>query len=136
LQLADDGRCSLVVRGKKEKKALVGDAEQQALLGAQRDDSEGGEKVLATVQLPAIGPQQWHTLKLRFEGATITGLVDEKPVLQVVDALYAQGMAGLMAQGDQKRLSTPFFDNLLLTGVRAPVPATSLAAPGHLPLYR
>jgi galactosylceramidase len=78
LQLADDGRCSLVVvRGKKEKKALVGDAEQQALLRAQRDDSEGGEKVLATVQLPAIGPQQWHTLKLRFEGTTITGLVDE-----------------------------------------------------------
>jgi galactosylceramidase len=57
-------------------------------------------------------------------------------VVQVVDALYAQGMAGLMAQGNQKRLSTPFFDNLLLTGVRAPVPAPTLAAPGQVPLYR
>lgn len=45
LQLHGDGKCGLVVvRGKKDKKKLVGDAEQQALLKKANDESEGGEK--------------------------------------------------------------------------------------------
>ncbi len=136
LQLTDDGHCSLVVvRGKKEKKALTGDTEQQALIKAQKDDGEGGEKVLGTIHLPNIGPNQWHKLTLRFEGTAITGLFDEKPVLRVVDELYPHGMAGLLAKGEKNNHSTPFFDNLLVKDVNAPLPKPSLAAPRQLPIY-
>jgi galactosylceramidase len=136
LQLGADGGCRLIViRGKKEKKKLTGDAEQQAIIKAQKDEGEGGEKVLGTVYLPNIGANQWHNLKLRLEGSTITGLVDEKPVVKVTDTLYPRGMAGLLAGGGMKKLSTPFFDNVLIKGVNAPVPKPSTAVPGQLPIY-
>lgn len=136
LQLGDDGQCRLVViRGKTEKKKLVGDAEQQALIKAQQDDGEGGEKVLGIVHLPDIGPNRWHNLKLRFDGSTITGLVDEKPVLSATDTLYARGMAGLMAGGEKKKLSMPYFDNVLIKAINAPVPRPSSATPGQSPIY-
>ena len=121
LQLGDDGQCRLVVvRGKKDKKKLVGDAEQQALIKAANDLSEGGEKVIGTNQLSNISSNQWHKLKLRFEGSTITGLVDEKPVITATDPLYSHGMAGLMAGGDSKKLSMPYFDNILIKPIHAP----------------
>ncbi len=142
LQLGDDGQCSLVViRGKKEKKKLVGDAEQQALIQAGNDDSEGGGEVLGTVQLPNIRPHQWHKLKLRFEGSAITGWVDEKRVVNATDTLYSQGMAGLLAGGDAggkdnavEKLSTPYFDNVLINEVNAPVPMPSKATVGQSPI--
>jgi galactosylceramidase len=138
LQLGDDGRCRLViVRGKKDKKKTLGDAEQQALIKAGKagDDSEGGEKELGAVQLPDIGPNQWHNLKLRFDGTAITGFVDDKPVLTATDTLYIRGMAGLMAGGDKKKLSTPYFDNVLIKGVNAAVPKPAAARPGQSPIY-
>lgn len=136
LQLGSDGQCRLIViRGKKEKKQITGDAEQQAIIKAQKDDSEGGEKMLGTIKLSHTGPNQWHNLKLRFEGATITGLVDGKLVLKVTDSLYSRGMAGLMAGGGNKKLSMPFFDNVLIKGVNMPVPKPSLAAQGQTPIY-
>lgn len=136
LQLGDDGQCRLVViRGKKEKQA-VGDAEQQALLKAGKDDSEGGEKELGSVQLANIGSNQWHNLKLRFEGSTITALVDEKSVLSATYPLYSRGMAGLMAGGERKKLSTPYFDNVLIKAINAPRPKPSVLAPGQLPIYK
>ena len=138
LQFADDGQCRLVViRGKPEKEQLVGDAEQQALIKAGKDDSEGGEKVLATAQLANIGPRRWHNLKLRFAGSTITGLVDEKPILTSTNTLYSRGMAGLLAGacGDRK-LSTPYYDNLLINVVNAPQPKPSSAAKDQVPIYR
>jgi galactosylceramidase len=137
LQAGDDGQCRLVViRGKKEKKKAVGDAEQQALIKAGKDDSEGGEKVLGTVPLPSVGSNQWHNLKLRFEGSTITGLVDGKPVLSATDTLYSHGMAGLMAgPQDKKKLSMPYFDNVLIKAVNGPVPKPSSPAPGQSPIY-
>ncbi len=136
LQLRDDGQCRLVaIRGKIDKKKAVGDAEQQALIKAGKDEGEGGEKVLGTVQLSGIGPGQWHRLKLRFEGTTITALVDDKPALNATDRLYPQGMAGLVAGGDKKKLSTPYFDNVLVNRVGARVPKPSFARPGQQPLY-
>jgi galactosylceramidase len=136
LKLGANGQCKLVVvRGKKDKKKPVGDAEQQALLKAQKDESEGGEKELGTVQLSNIGPNQWHNLKLRFEGSTITGLVDDKPVLNATDSLYPRGMAGLTAGGEKKILSTPYFNNVLIKPINAPVPRPSSAAPGQSPIY-
>ena len=139
LILGDDGQCHLVlIRGlKRNPKKLEGDVEQQALIKAGKagDDSAGGEKVLGTVQLPGISPNQWHNLKLRFEGATITGFVDDKPVLSATDNVYARGMAGLRAGADKEKLSTPYFDNLLIKGINAPVPGPSTAMPGQLPIY-
>jgi galactosylceramidase len=137
LQLADDGQCRLLVqRGKEDKKKLVGDAEQQALIKAGNDDSEGGERELGVIHLPGISANQWHNLKLRFEGSTITGLVDEKPVLSATNGLYARGMAGLMAGSGEKKLSTPYFDNVLINGVNAPAPAPSLTTAGQSPIYK
>ena len=136
LQLGSDGNCQLVViRGKKDKKKATGDAEQQAILQAQKDEGEGGEKVLGTIQLPSISPNQWHNLKLRFEGSTTTGLVDDKPVLSVTDTLYIRGMAGLLAGAEKKKLSTPYFDNVLIKGLNAPLPNPSSAVPGQSPMY-
>jgi galactosylceramidase len=67
LQLAADGELKLVVvRGKIDKKALVGDAEQQALIRAGADAGAGGEKVLAATRMPGVGAGQWHRLTLQF----------------------------------------------------------------------
>lgn len=137
LQLAADGQCRLgVSRGKPDPKKLVGDAEQQAIIRAQTPDFEGGEKVLGTIQLPNIAANQWHKLKLRFEGSNITGWVDDKQVLQTTDTLYAKGMAGLLAGVAAKKLSTPYFDNVLINELNAPVSQPSSPAPDQSPLYR
>lgn len=137
LQLGDDGQCQLIViRGKEDKKKAIGDAEQQALIAAGKDDSEGGEKVLGTVQIQNVGSEQWHNLKLRFEGAMITGFIDEKPLLTVTNGLYSRGMAGLLARGTKEKLSTPYFDNVLIKGVNAPVPGPLFGVPEPSPIYR
>jgi galactosylceramidase len=136
MQLCDGGQCRLVViRGKQDKKKAVGDAEQQALIKAQKDDSDGGERVLGTVQVPNIGAKHWHNLKLCFQGSTITGSVDGKPVLTGTNTLYSHGMAGLLAGPAGKKLSMPYFDNLLIKASDAPMPSPSLPAPGQLPIY-
>ena len=133
LQLEDGGRVSLVVvRGKVDKKALVGDAEQQALIKSQRDDGEGGEKVLATGTAGGAG---WHTLKLRFEGTTIRGYVDGAQVVQADDALYGRGMAGLMAGPTASGLGMPYYDNVVINRVDGAPPADTKALPGQVPLY-
>jgi len=135
--LADDGQCHLVViRGlKRDKKKLEGDAEQQALIKAGKDDSEGGEKELGRVQIPNIGANQWHNLKLRFAGTNITALVDDKQVLTVSDPLYSHGMAGLRAGSGKKNLSTPYFDNVLIKGIGSPAPQATKALPGQAAIY-
>jgi galactosylceramidase len=136
LELADGGRCRLVaIRGKKDPKAITGDAEQQALIRAGRFDGEGGELVLGEAAVPAVKAGRWIKVALRFEGATITGLVDGKVVLTAQSPLYERGMAGLLAGGDKTRLSMPYFDNLLIkpVGARTPKPAT--AGRGQTPIY-
>jgi len=136
LQLGDDGQCRLVVvRGKRDKAKPVGDAEQQALRRPRKDDSEGGEKVLATARLPNIGPNQWHTLKLRLEGSNIIGFVDDKAVLSGTDTLYRRGMAGLLAGSREQNLSTPYFDNVLIKASNAPVPKPTSALSIRSPIY-
>jgi len=138
LQLGGDGLCQLVVvRGKKDKKKPVGDAEQQRLIAVQADEAEeGGEKVLGSAQVEAFQTGRWHQLKLRFAGTTLTGLVDGKVVLTVNDSLYPRGMVGLMAGPmDKGRFSMPWYDNLVInsTGGTPPQPAT--AASGQTPIY-
>lgn len=135
LQLDEGGRVSLVVaRGKADKKALVGDGEQQAMIRAQHDDSEGGEKVLAAGQV--AGGTGWRALTLRFEGTTIRGFVDGTQVVQADDALYGRGMAGLMAAPTAAGFSMPYFDNVVVNRIGAPLPAETKALPGQSPIYR
>lgn len=137
LTLGDTGECRLVViRGlKADRKKLEGDAEQQARIKAGRDDRDGGELVLGTNHLAGISSNQWHNLKLRFEGVTITGLVDDQPVLTVTNNLYPRGLAGLRAGSGKVKLSTSYFDNVLIKAVNAPAPKPSSPMPGQTPIY-
>jgi len=116
LSLAADGLCRLVVVRGKISNAPVGDADQQALARSKSEALRGGELELAATHLDKIAPREWHTLKLRFEGTRITGSVDGKQVLSAENDLYLTGMAGLMTGGGAKVLSTPFFDNVAITG--------------------
>lgn len=137
LQLNSAGELELtVVRGKVDKKALVGDAEQQALIKAENDANEGGEKVLATARVPGITPKRWHNLKLRFKGDQMTGFIDGKQVVTAKDGLYARGMAGVIAGADTKKVSMPYYDNVTINQVNGPVPKDSKPKPGQGPIYR
>jgi galactosylceramidase len=137
LELAQNGECRLVaVRGKKDKAKLVGDAEQQALIKKSNDASPGGEMVLASKQLPGVAAGSWHKLTLRFEGSQITGFVDDKQVLSATDSLYLTGMAGLLAGREGNRLSTPYFDNLIIGAPGAKVPSVAASSPLSTPIYR
>lgn len=135
LQLKADGVCELlVVRGKARKKAPVGDAEQQAILRAQNDEIEDGEKLLASAQLSDIAPYERHNLQLRFEGANIIGLVDGKPVLSASDALYSCGMIGLLAGQEETVTSAPYFDNLRIDPLHQALPLAEIASKSA-PIY-
>ena len=136
-ELSSTGACRLVVtRGKRNKKQVVGDAEQQALIQKANDESLGGELVLGTVQLDQVKPGEWYQLTLRMVGPQLTVLVEGKPVIETTDATYATGMAGLMArQIDRKRLSTPYFDNLTINEPSAATPAATEPASGYKALY-
>lgn len=133
LRLSASGDLDLTVaRGKIDKKALVGDAEQQALIRSTNDASLGGEKLLASMHLAGMEAGDWHRLTLRFEGSSITGLVDGRPVLKVSDSLYGSGMAGLLAGLKERRMSTPFYDNVEVTdlaGTRPPRGPNNSAQP-------
>lgn len=136
LELDENGLCRLVLtRGKKDKKALTGDAEQQALIKKQNDESEGGEKVLGEIKLSGISHRQWHQLKLRFSGSDISASVDGNQVIKVTDVTYTHGMAGLIAGGG-KKLSTPYYDNLLINELSGSVPKPTLPVEGIQPLYK
>jgi galactosylceramidase len=125
----------VVVRGKVDKKALVGDAEQQALIKAANDAAEGGEKVLARAALGTAAADGWHTLKLRFSGTSIRGYVDGKPVVEATDALYGKGMAGLLAGPAQTGLSMPYYRDVIVNRVDGALPAPTAPLPGQAPLY-
>jgi galactosylceramidase len=133
LNLSDTGQCDLVlIRGTKlRKNDPGGDAEQQALFKAQQDNGQTGEKNLGAALVSKIAPNQWHNLKLRFEGTRITGFVDGIQVLSASDDTYSQGMAGLRAGSGKQKLSMPYFDNLWI----APAPQPTSAFPGQSPIY-
>lgn len=136
LQLDDSGLCKLfVVRGKTDKKELVGDAEQQAFIRNSSDEGEGGEKILASVKLPDISSGKWHNIKLRFNGNEIIGFIDERQVLKANDVLYSHGMAGLFAEKYNDRVSTPYFDNLRITEVGATVSQPTYITERQTPIY-
>ena len=115
LKLNDQGVCTLVLtRGKHDPKEMIGDAEQQALILARKDKEIGGEYTLAIAQVKDVAACQWHNLKLRFQGSQITGYVDGQAVISVTSDHYKKGMAGLLAPLQPQRVSTPYFDNLII----------------------
>jgi len=136
LELSDTGDCQLMaIRGKKNPKEVVGDAEQQRLIAAGKYEGEGGALSLGTVRLANVAAGRWHRLTLRFKGTTITALVDDREVMRVTDRLYDKGMAGLMAGQDKTRISTPWFDDLLITPLGRRRPAPSKPLKGQTPIY-
>lgn len=136
VKLDDRGHVSLVVsRGKLDKRELIGDAEQQALIRARRDRQRGGEHVLAADTLDGITPCQWHTLSLRFEGTTVKGCIDGKEVVSATSPEYPKGMAGLMAPLKGKNVCTPYFDNLRIIPLGRTAPTRPIAAKTVRPLY-
>ena len=61
---------------------------------------------LATGKAATSPASQWHNVKLRFSGTTITGFVDDVQVLTVTNTLYASGMAGLVTGGENNARNT------------------------------
>ncbi len=136
LELDGAGEVRLVVvRGKVDKKALVGDAEQQALIKAANDAAEGGEKVLARAPQAGVAADRWHTLKLQFSGTRIRGYVDGKPVVEATDGMYGKGMAGLLAGPAQAGLSMPYYRDVVINRVDGALPPPTKPLPGQAPLY-
>ena len=135
LKVDDRGHCSLMItRGKLDPKELIGDAEQQALILARTDIEVGGEYVLAEADIEDLSACSWHKLNLTFEGDTITGYVDGEAAVRAVDSRYGKGMAGLIAPLQEKRISTPYFDNLRITPLGR-TKANQVAVPSVEPLY-
>lgn len=119
LKLDDKGLCSLVItRGKLNQKELIGDKEQQAFILARKDIEVGGEYLLDSARVEGVSACQWHNLRLRFEGDQLTGIVDYQPVVHAKSDRYTRGMAGLMAPLQERRVCTPYFDNLRIEPVR------------------
>ncbi|MBR5394412.1 MAG: galactosylceramidase [Bacteroidaceae bacterium] len=118
LKLDDHGKVTLILtRGKRDQKELIGDKEQQEAILARKDVEIGGEYTLSEAKVGGITSLQWHNLKLRFEGDDITGYVDGKEVVKTTSDHYRTGMAGLMAPLQEKRVCTPYFDNLKITPI-------------------
>ncbi len=137
LELSGDGVLRLLIsRGKEDKQALVGDAEQQALIRKSDDRGPGGIAVLGEARLPAsTAANRWHRLELRFAGPTIVATVDGKRMLTVRDASYATGMAGLLAGGGPDTWSRPYFDDLGITAAERGTPAPPQERRVGPPLY-
>lgn len=136
VKMNDKGACELIIsRGKLDKRELIGDAEQQALIRARNDKEVGGELVLDSCQLQGITSCQWHRLTIRFQGDEITGLVDGKPVMKATSNKYGSGMAGLLAPMLQDRICTPYFDNVEIKPVGDTRPHGCQQLPEITPLY-
>lgn len=136
LKLDDKGRVELVItRGKLDKKELIGDAEQQALIRARNDSERGGELLLDSSLLQGISACQWHRLTMRFLGDDIAGYVDGKQVVRKTDSKYGRGMAGLLAPMMKDRICTPYFDNVEIRPVGDTKPRGRQQLPQIKPLY-
>ena len=135
LKMDDQGKVSLILtRGKRDQKELIGDKEQQAIILARKDVEIGGEYTLAESVVSNISALQWHNLRLRFQGDQITGYVDGIEVVQTTSDHYGKGMAGLIAPLKERRVSTPFFDNLKIMPIGR-TQATQTIVPAIQPLY-
>ena len=115
LRFAADGGCSLYV-ATQEPSAVAGN-------------------LLATGKVGGVAGRQWHNVKLRFSGTTITAWVDGVQVLHANDGTYPRGMAGLITGGDADSRNTACFDNFLVNAVGAAPPKVTVFAADQLPMY-
>jgi len=115
LRLASDGSCSLYA-------------------ATQEDDLPAG-RLLAVGTAAGVAGKQWHNVKLRFAGSTLTGFVDGVQVLLANDMRYPRGMAGLVTGGDHDVRNTACFRELQINAVGAPPPPPTQFAPSQLPMY-
>jgi galactosylceramidase len=115
VRLAADGVCSLYV-STQAPAAVAGN-------------------LLATGKVGGVAGRQWHNVKLRFSGTTITAFVDGVQVLHASDAAYPRGMAGLITGGDADSRNTAYFDNLSINAVGAAPAVPPVLAPDQLPMY-
>jgi galactosylceramidase len=77
---------------------------------------------------------QWHNLKLRFSGTTITGFVEGNQVCNITNSTYSHGMVGFIT-GDLVTYNTAMFDNLLVNTVGGAVPQPTFFAQDATPAY-
>ncbi len=135
LKMDDKGKVTLILtRGKRDKKELIGDKEQQAIILARKDVEVGGEYTLDESEVSGIKALQWHNLRLCFEGDRISGYVDGIEVVKATSDHYGRGMAGLIAPLHERNISTPYFDNLKIIPIGR-TKATQTTVPAIPPLY-
>lgn len=115
LNLTADGTCSLYVITQQEK-------------------NETGT-LLASGKANNISVNQWHTLKLTFDGATISGFVDNIRVLTVADNKFSTGMVGLVSGSKNKTSNKAFFDNLMIKPLGSPIPEPNVHSKNVKPMY-
>jgi len=106
-----------------------------ALFAATQEKTPGPGTQLATGQTGKVAGHEWHNLKLRLAGATLTGFVDGVEVLSATSRLYPAGMAGLITGSDASTRNTADFGNLLINTVGAPTPAPTQFAAAQTPIY-
>jgi galactosylceramidase len=94
--------------------------------------SSGLGNVLASGQATLTG--QWHNLKVRFSGTTITGFVEGNQVCNITSTTYSHGMVGFIT-GDLATYNTAMFDNLLVNTVGGAVPQPTVFAQDATPPY-
>ena len=138
LKLSADGRCALVAINGKDGAEELGDKEHQERLRAEAaagKTTDRGEKQMGGGALAHFSPQQWHNVKLRFAGHTITGFVDGVQVVATTNTLFGHGMAGLVTGEDHGIRTTAYFDNLLIGPVGGAKPSPTGPAPAPQPLY-
>lgn len=92
--------------------------------------------LLASGKSANIGPNQWHTLQLRFSGSTIEGFVDKVPVLKAVDTTFTKGMAGLLTIDENGKRVTAQFDNLKINAVGASISNPRVIPKDVSPIYK
>ena len=78
---------------------------------------------------------QWHNVKLRFQGSTITGFIENKQVCSVSNTTYTKGMVGLVTGDPSGTRNTAMFDNLLVNTVNGAVPQPTVFAQDSTPPY-
>ena len=100
--------------------------------GLYATTSSGLGNVLASGQVTLANP--WHNLKLRFQGATITGFVEGNKVCNITNTTYSHGMVGFIT-GDLTTYNTAMFDNLLVNTVGGAVPQPTIFAQDATPAY-
>ncbi len=107
-----------------------------ALFVAKQGNNAGAGTQLATAKADNFAPDQWHNVKLRFSGTTITGFVDDMQMLTVQDATYAKGMAGFLTGDAPNTRNTAMFDNLLVNTVNGAKPQPTAFPSDQNPIYK